>query len=111
MKISNVTKILIQLKRLFTSYITENGGILMSYKLQIEDKKLILDFALNMSTYIENQELINNFIKKYNFELYIKIINCQHIMQNNYMRSIFTFEITDKAATQENELCGLLMIK
>ena len=111
MKITKTTKILLELKRSFNEYVKENKGTLISYKLMSSNKKLNLDFALDKSNYVCNHEIITGFIKKYGFEAYIKVESCQHIVQNNITRTIFTFEITNKAALHQEELCGLLMIK
>jgi len=110
MKVTYLTQALLNLKRVFVTYLNNKNGELISYQFTANDEGITLDFVINMSTYIHNQELINEFMQDYDLYDYIKIQSCQHIQQNNYMRTIVTFvETNDKK--HRKELCGLFMIK
>ena len=112
MKCTIVAKLLLQVKKLFSAFIQQKSGILMSYSFKSDDENTFyISFVINTNDYEQNTEIVKDFMQKYNLDKYVKLENINHIKTNNYMETILTLKMTSKGKRNQNKLLTALRIK
>ena len=112
MKCTIVAKLLLQVKKLFSTFIQQKSGILMSYSFKSDDENTFyISFVINTNDYDQNTKIVKDFMQKYNLDKYVKLEKINHIKTNNYMETVLTLKMTAKGKRNQNKLLTTLRMK
>lgn len=112
MKCTIVAKLLLQVKKLFSTFIQQKSGILMSYSFKSDDENTFyISFVINTNDYEQNMQIVKDFMQKYNLDKYVKLENVNHTKTNNYMETVLTLKMTAKGKRNQNKLLTTLRMK